>query len=191
MSVYLLYQSVILLGWEDGRIEGEATKGCKLIRFLSLHAPLPVLLLSNPGGQRCAAQRLDSQTQWGNNWYKQHLAAETLSVIQSDTVSPLPPVFYSQSAFSLIQKLFIHCTVTSFIPSFYQSFFWTFTKWQLSLTVVLLSDCPLLIATRPLLLVFALSCSSVYLLSFNLMLMSVCYRTLHYCVDDSMGKWVV
>lgn len=70
-------------------MEGEATKGCKLIRFLSLHAPLPVLLLSNPGGQRCAAQRLDSQTQWGNNWYKQHLAAETLSVIQSDTFSPL------------------------------------------------------------------------------------------------------
>lgn len=53
-------------------MEGEVTKGCKLIRFLSLHAPLPVLLLSNPGGQRCAAQRLDRQTQWGNNWYKQH-----------------------------------------------------------------------------------------------------------------------
>ncbi len=47
-------------GWEDGRMEREAAKGCKLIRFLSLHAPLPVLLLSNPGGQRCAAQRLDS-----------------------------------------------------------------------------------------------------------------------------------
>lgn len=68
-------------GWEEEGMEGEATKGCKLIRFLSLHAPLPVLLLSNPGGQCCAAQRLDSQTQWGNNWYKQHLAAETLSVI--------------------------------------------------------------------------------------------------------------
>lgn len=76
-------------GWEDEGMEGEATKGCKLIRFLSLHAPLPVLLLSNPGGQRYAAQRLDSQTQWGNNWYKQHLAVETLSVIQSDTFSPL------------------------------------------------------------------------------------------------------
>lgn len=73
-------------------MEGEATKGCKLIRFLSLHAPLAVLLLSNPGGQRCAAQRLDSQTQWGNNWYKQHLAAETLSVTPSDTFSPLSPV---------------------------------------------------------------------------------------------------
>lgn len=117
----------------DGRMEGEATKGCKLIRFLSLHAPLPVLLLSNPGGQRCAAQRLGSQTQWGNNWYKQHLAAETLSVIQSDTVSPRPPVFVSQSAFSLIQKLFIHCSVSSFIPSFCRSFFWIFT-FCLSLT---------------------------------------------------------
>lgn len=104
MSVYLLYQSVTLLGWEDGRMEGEATKGCKLIRFLSLHAPLPVLLLYNPCGHRCAAQRLNSRTQWGNNWYKQHLAAETLSVIQSDTVSPLPPVFLSKSAFSLIQS---------------------------------------------------------------------------------------
>lgn len=119
-------------------MEGEATKGCKLIRFLSLHAPLPVLLLSNPGGQRCAAQRLDSQTQWGNNWYKQHLAAETLSVIQSDTISPRPPVFFSQSAFSLIQKLFIHCSVSSFIPSFCQSFFWIFT-FCLSLTKSFLS----------------------------------------------------
>lgn len=70
-------------------MEGEAMKGCKLIRFLSLHAPLPVLLLCNPCGQRCAAQRLDSQTQWGNNWYKQHLSAETLLVIPSDKVSPL------------------------------------------------------------------------------------------------------
>lgn len=99
-------------------MEGEATKGCKLIRFLSLHAPLPVLLLSNPGGQRCAAQRLDSQTQWGNNWYKQHLAAETLSVIPSDTVSPLSPVSTRsslKSAFSLIQQLFIRCLLHPFI----------------------------------------------------------------------------
>lgn len=82
--------------WRMGGSRGRQRKGCKLIRFLSLHAPLPVLFLSNPCGQRCAAQRLDSQTQWGNNWYKQHLAAETLSVIQSDTVSPLPPVFSSK-----------------------------------------------------------------------------------------------
>lgn len=95
MSVYLLYQSVILPG-QWGR-EGRQRKGCKLIRFLSLHAPLPVLLLSNPGGQRYAAQRLASQTQWGNNWYKQHLADETLSVFPSNTfllsllsLTPLP-----------------------------------------------------------------------------------------------------
>lgn len=72
-------------GWEEAMMEREATKGCKLIRFLSLHAPLPVLFLSNPGGQCCAAQRLNSQTQWGNNCYMQHLAAETLSVIPNDT----------------------------------------------------------------------------------------------------------
>ncbi|MEQ2249716.1 hypothetical protein ILYODFUR_032133 [Ilyodon furcidens] len=66
-----------------GRQDEEATKGCQLIRFLSLRAPLPVLL-SNPGGQRC----LSSQTQWGNNWYKQHLTAETLSVIPND-ISPV------------------------------------------------------------------------------------------------------
>lgn len=86
-------------------MEGEATKGCKLIRFLSLHAPLPVLLLSNPGGQRYAAQRLDSQTQWGNNWYKQHLAAQTLSVIRSDTFSPLPPpLLLSECFLSRVSK---------------------------------------------------------------------------------------
>lgn len=72
-------------------MEGRQRKGCKLIRFLSLHAPLPVLLLSNPGGQRYAAQRLASQTQWGNNWYKQHLADETLSVIPSNTFLSLTP----------------------------------------------------------------------------------------------------
>lgn len=121
-----IYNISLSFSWDE-RMEGEATKGCKLIRFLSLHAPLPVLLLSNPGGQRCAAQRLNSQTQWGNNWYKQHLAAETLSVIQSDTVSPLPPVLFSQRAFSLIQKLFIHCSVSFLIPSFYLSLSWTFT----------------------------------------------------------------
>lgn len=107
-------------------MEGEATKGCKLIRFLSLHAPLPVLLLSNPGGQRCAAQRLNSQTQWGNNWYKQHLAAETLSVTPNDTFllfllsSPRLPA----SAVSRVQKLFIHCSTSSLNPSLYHSFLW-------------------------------------------------------------------
>lgn len=124
--------------WEDEGMEGEATKGCKLIRFLSLHAPLPVLLLSNPGGQRCGAQRLDSQTQWGNNWYKQHLAAETLSVSPSATFSPLSPVFFSQSLLSLIQKLFMQFSVSSFIRSFYQSFFWLFI-FCLSLTILQLS----------------------------------------------------
>lgn len=132
MAVYLQYQSVVLLGWEVGRMEGmegEATKGCKLIRFLSLHAPLPVLLLSNPGGQRCAAQRLNSQTQWGNNWYKQHLAAETLSVTPNDTflLFLLPALLPSPTAVSLIQKLFIRCSTSSFIPSFYRGFVWIFT----------------------------------------------------------------
>lgn len=153
------------MGREDGG--GGNEKGCKLIRSLSLHAPLPVLLLSNPGGQRCAAQRLDSQTQWGNNWYKQHLAAETLSVIQSDTISP---VSFSQSAFSPIQKLFIHCSVSSSVPSFHHSLFWIFTKWQFSLSNFL----PLLLRTLPILhflLVFVRS------RSINLMTMSLCCRT--------------
>lgn len=98
MSAYLKYQHRRPPG--DGRMRGwrgRQRKGCELIRFLSLHAPLPVLLLllhlllSNPCGQRGAAQRLDSRTQWGNNWYKQQLATdETLSVIQSDTVSAFP-----------------------------------------------------------------------------------------------------
>lgn len=107
-------------GWEDEGMEGEATKGCKLIRFLSLHAPLPVLLLSNPGGQRYTAQRLDSQTQWGNNWYKQHLAAETLSVTPSDTFSPLSPLILlskcfqsdSKALYSLLRS-FLHPSVLS------------------------------------------------------------------------------
>lgn len=123
-----------MAGWEDEGMEGEATKGCKLIRFLSLHAPLPVLLLSNPGGQRCAAQRLDSQTQWGNNWYKQHLAAETLSVIPSDTFSPLSPVSTSLKVLSAGFKSLLF--VVPFLPSSLRSiksFFWIFT-FCLSLT---------------------------------------------------------
>lgn len=103
-------------------MEGEATKGCKLIRFLSLHAPLPVLLLSNPGGQRCAAQRLNSQTQWGNNWYKEHLAGETLSVSPNDTFL-LFSCFCSVSR--PIQKSFLCCSSFAFIPWFYQSFLWS------------------------------------------------------------------
>lgn len=111
-------------GWEEAGMEREATKGCKLIRFLSLHAPLPVLFLSNPGGQCCAAQRLNSQTQWGNNCYMQHLAAETLSVIPNDTfLFLLSQLSLSQGAVSLIQKLFIHCSVSFFIPSFCQRIF--------------------------------------------------------------------
>lgn len=89
LSVYLYYQSVILLGREE--VEGEATKGCKLIRFLSLHAPLPVLLLSNPGGQRRAAQRLDSQTQRGNNWYKQQKLYQSFRVTRLPLFLQLTP----------------------------------------------------------------------------------------------------
>lgn len=113
VPVYLLYQSVVLLGWEDEGMEGEATEGCKLIRFLSFHAPLPVLLLSNPGGQRCAAQRLASQTQWGNNWYKQHSLLKLYQSFQV-TLSLL-----SGTDFTLIQKLFLHCSFLfhPFVPS--------------------------------------------------------------------------
>lgn len=111
LSVYLYYQTVILLGRE----EGEATKGCKLIRFLSLHAPLPVLLLllSNPGGQRCAAQRLDSQTQRGNNWYKQQKLYQSFRV----TRLPLSPTHsFSQRSFSPTPNLLTHCCVSSVNP---------------------------------------------------------------------------
>lgn len=101
---------VLLLGWEDEGMEGQASNGCKLIRFLSLHAPLPVLLLFNPGGQRCAAQRLGSQTQRGNNWYKQHLTAETLSVIPSDTFPPLLSKHFQSEA---------PCSVPSSVSLFY------------------------------------------------------------------------
>lgn len=123
-------------GWEEVVMEREATKGCKLIRFLSLHAPLPVLFLSNPGGQCCAAQRLNSQTQWGNNCYMQHLAAETLSVIPNDTFLFL----LSQLSLSLSEcrkpdskalyslfHFFLHPFVLS--EDFH---ILTLTKWQLS-----------------------------------------------------------
>lgn len=91
MFSLLLVVSVISLRrplGTGGHEDGEATKGCKLIRFLSLHAPLPVLLLCNPGGQRCSSQRLDGPPQWGNNWYKLQLAAETLSVVPNDIPPP-------------------------------------------------------------------------------------------------------
>ena len=122
---YLFYQSVVLLGrWEDEGMVGEATKGCKLIRFLSLHAPLPVLLLSNPGGQRCAAQRLDSQTQWGNNWYKRHSLPKLYQSFQvTQFLLFLQPPLLSAG---FIKLLFLALFLL-FIPPSYLSFLWIFT----------------------------------------------------------------
>lgn len=61
---------------------------------------------------------------------------------QSFQVTQFLPFLLSppQRAFSLIQKLFIHCTLSSSVPSFYQSFCRIFTffrlliKWKLSLS---------------------------------------------------------
>lgn len=143
MSAYLKYQHRHPPG--DGRMggwRGRQRKGCELIRFLSLHAPLPVLLLllhlflSNPCGQRGAAQRLDSRTQWGNNWYKRQLAAdETLSVIQSDTVSAFPTRLHLKELPVWFKSFFIRSSLV-FLRSFLQDFHISFSlliKWRLSL----------------------------------------------------------
>lgn len=142
MSAYLKYQHRRPPG--DGRMggwRGRQRKGCELIRFLSLHAPLPVLLLlhlllSNPCGQRGAAQRLDSRTQWGNNWYKRQLAAdETLSVIQSDTVSAFPTRLHLKELPVWFKSFFIRSSLV-FLRSFLQDFHISFRlliKWRLAL----------------------------------------------------------
>lgn len=124
-----------------GGCRGRQRKGCELIRFLSLHAPLPVLLLSsssppplllllsNPCGQRAAAQRLDSRTQWGNNWYKRQLAADKiLSVIQSDTVSSVPPRLHLKELPVWFQSCFIRSSPVVLRSSAGFSRFFPFTN---------------------------------------------------------------